>query len=153
MDTSVAVSPSGQIFLADQANAKLQTVVQDGKLEDVVYVEGLRSVCVTPNGVIYLLGNAEQNLGWLSRLDGDRTVPVVSSQDLFPTFHRSSVFVKMAVLGEVLYILGWHMEDDPNDFVLKVTADGTEPVVVGRGYDSGSDLRGLLLCCKNRFTV
>ena len=48
----------------------------------------------------------------------------------------------MFVQEEDLYIVGWHMEDDSSDFVLKVTPDG-ETEVVGRG--DGGDLRGLYL--------
>eukprot|EP00435_Cladocopium_sp_Y103_P050582 s199_g15.t1 len=145
MDTSVAVAPCGQIFLADAPNERLLTL-EDGQLTEVLRLGGLRSVCVTSAGTIYLLGCASHNIGWVVRLDGDKTVPVINSRDLLQKFHCNSAFVRMFAQGEVLYILGWHMEDDaPIDFVLKVPPDGSEPVLVGRGYESSTDLRSLFV--------
>ena len=105
-------------------------------------MRGLRSVCCSSSGRLYLLGCTDQNLGWVVRLEGSDTVHVISSQDLFSKFRQVSVFVRMFVQEEDLYIVGWHMEDDSSDFVLKVTPDG-ETEVVGRG--DGGDLRGLYL--------
>ena len=147
VDTTVAVAPCGQIFLADAPNERLLTL-EDGQLTEVLRRPGLRSVCVTSTGTIYLLGCASHNIGWLVRLEGDKVVHVINSRDLLPKFHCNSAFVRMFAQGEVLYILGWHMEDDsPIDFIVKVPPDGSEPVIVGRGYESSTDLRSVLLCC------
>lgn len=146
VDTSVAVAPCGQIFLADAPNERLLTL-EDGQLTEVFRRPGLRSVCKTSAGSIYLLGCASHNIGWLVRLEGNKTLHVLNSRDLLPKFHCNSAFVRMFAQGEVLYILGWHMEDDsPIDFVVKVPPDGSEPVLVGRGYESSTDLRSVLLC-------
>lgn len=145
VDTSVAVAPCGQIFLADAPNERLLTL-EDGQLTEVLRRPGLRSVCVTSSGTIYLLGCASHNIGWLVRLEGDKTVHVINSRDLLPKFHCNSAFVRMFAQGEVLYILGWHMEDDsPIDFIVKVAPDGSEPVLVGRGYESSTDLRSVFV--------
>lgn len=148
-DAAVAISPAGHIFLADSNNSKL-LMLQNGQLEVVLQMRGLRSVCCSSSGKLYLLGCTDQNLGWVVRLEGSDTVHVISSQDLFSKFRQVSVFVRMFVQEEDLYIVGWHMEDDSSDFVLKVTPDG-ETEVVGRG--DGGDLRGLYLGEKGFFHV
>jgi len=140
-DAAVAISPAGHIFLADSNNSKL-LMLQNGQLEVVLQMRGLRSVCCSSSGKLYLLGCTDQNLGWVVRLEGSETVHVISSQDLFSKFRQVSVFVRMFVQEEDLYIVGWHMEDDSSDFVLKVTPDG-KTEVVGRG--DGGDLRGLFV--------
>lgn len=141
-DSTVAVSPSGQIFLIEAGQQKLMTL-RDGQLEEVVSVEGLRSVCVTTTGTIYLLGDAEGEVAWVARLEGERPVEIISSLDLMPIFHQNTFFMRIFVLGEVLYILGWQTQGG-EDFVVKVLP-GNPPMLVGRGYEAKSHLRGLFV--------
>eukprot|EP00435_Cladocopium_sp_Y103_P039096 s2288_g10.t1 len=124
-DSTVAVSPSGQIFLADAQHHKLMTL-RDGKLQEVLHFPGLRSVSVTTTGTVYLLGDAQ----------GRRSLWI-------PAFGQNTTLVRIFVLGEILYILGWQTEGG-EDFVVKVDPDGTT-TTVGRGYDARSHLCGLFV--------
>ena len=128
----LAMLPTGEMIVA-HGNKDEETQVlsfQNGVGKVLLKVPGLRDVCCSPNGVIYVLDISGTRV---QRVEGSRLTPVVNSEELNERkrFVASAIFVSKQ---EVLYI-----SDCLGDRILRFDEGNSDLAVVVDFEDFGDE--------------
>ena len=134
MIRGLAMLPTGEMIVGhgDEDERTQVLSFQNGVGKVLLEVPGLKDVCCSPNGVIYVL-TLDTSGTRVQRVEGSRLKPVVNSEDLpeEEAFEASGIFVSKQ---EVLYI-----SDCRGDSILRFDEANSDLTVVADFDDFGDE--------------
>ena len=144
----LAMLPNGEMIVGhgDADEGSQLVSFQDGVGKVLLDIPGLKDVCYSPNGVIYVLDTGGTRV---QKVEGSRLIPVLDSKELpeEKKFFATYIFVSK---GEVLYMMDWE-----NNRILRVAEGTSVPTVVADFGDREHDvnLGGLFVTEDERIFV
>ena len=145
MIRGLAMLPTGEMIVGhgDEDERTQVLSFQNGVGKVLLEVPGLKDVCCSPNGVLYVL-ILDTSGTRVQRVEGSRLTPVVNSKDLpeEEAFEASGIFVSKQ---EVLYI-----SDCRGDSILRFDEANSDLTVVADFDDFGDEDDDISLgprCC------
>ena len=141
--------PNGRMIVghgdADSDKGSQLVSFQDGAGKILLDIPGLKDVCCSPNGVIYVIDADGRRV---RKVEGSRLMTIVDSKELpeEQQFFATYIFVSKQ---EVLYITDWE-----NSRILRVAEGTSVPTVVAHFRDrDGIKLGGLFVAEDQRIFV